>query len=219
MLRSHRNCQSHDPTGIDWNLWNRTSLSPSEPWTKSVTQTANGDRREVKGEKSKEIDSWIEKWGEKLEFWIWERTASDFDISCKCSKCILQKLFVLILHHWVTLCYMFLHGETGQLHMVQNWKGALHAAFTDRAILYDHYRNQNELVSRRIAIWNLKLLLKKKDVYYSLSGKNWRWCCCYWYSALPLVIVVSRGSSLWPDVMGRQYFPFIIHTRNRNCRN
>ena len=36
---------------------------------------------------------------------------------------------------------------------------------------------------------------------------------------LRLVIVVSRGSSLWPDVTGRHRFPFVIHTWNRNGRN
>lgn len=217
MLRSHCNCQSHDPTGIDWNPWNRTSLSPSEPRTKSVTQTANGDNGEVRGER-RATPRWRNKARDGRQ--ETEREGSNLNLreavtqvviltSCECSSVFLLQLFV---------------PHSGASSFARWNKAALHGEDLKRHLFTP--RSQTELSCTGITRskmsyspvkyqFGMKLLWKK----VATVTMDWTGVAGVYIQSLSRVIVVSRGSSLWPDVTGRHRFPFVIHTQNRNCRN
>lgn len=179
MLRSHCNCQSHDPTGIDWNPWNRTSLSPSEPRTKSVTQTANGDNGEVRGER-RATPRWRNEARDGRQ--ETEREGSNLNLreavtqvviltSCECSSVFLLQLSVS--HSGASSFARWnkaaLHGEDLKRHL-----------FTPRSqtelSCTGITRKQNESLSCKISIWNETFMKKSCYGYNGLDRSRW---CLY----------------------------------------
>lgn len=177
MLRSHCNCQSHDPTGIDWNPWNRTSLSPSEPRTKSVTQTANGDNGEVRGER-RATPRWRNEARDGRQ--ETEREGSNLNLreavtqvviltSCECSSVFLLQLFV---------------PHSGASSFARWNKAALHGEDLKRHLFTP--RSQTELSCTGITRskmshspvkyqFGMKLLWKKSCYGYNGLDRS-RWC-------------------------------------------
>lgn len=179
MLRSHCNRQSHDPTGIDWNPWNRTSLSPSEPRTKSVTQTANGDSGEVRGErratpqwrnKARDERQGTDREGSNLNLREDGDTSRDFNI-LRVFKCVLTSAVCATLR-----CLFCCVVEQGGSAWGRPETQPLHAALTDRAILYRHNTKQNESLSCKISIWNETFMKKSCYGYNGLDQSGW---CLY----------------------------------------
>lgn len=149
---------------------------------------------------------------------IWEdndsKCASDFDISCKHLTCILHKLFVLILHHRVTFCCVSFCMEKQDSDICYRTEKALYMLFSQTDVSCTRISKSKASHCHLILNIYLQLIFEtsmKKVATDSIYSTG--------VASPPLVIVISRGSSLWPDVMGRHYFPFVIHTWNRNGRN